>query len=217
MLLQISAHFLAITAFFIPVTKPHLVLYCFCNPFFMTLRWEGLFPSSPNTWYQHAAVNRGGRLSRSWKPGITGYLLCHSRQLWAKFHPFMQKLSALLPSETATWGRLNLDFIAGKPSNEYLRMMQGLIYSRRRLRSQEPCLFYWLLYSSQRETSQSLFSSTGTCHSSEHKATPPRCVKALSLYVCKTGFGCFTRKAWETGWPIKEQESKKWCSQLGPR
>lgn len=64
-------------------------------------------------------------------------------------------------------------------------MTWGLMYSRRRLGSQEPCLFYWLLCSSQREKPQSLFALTGTCHSGEPKATSLRCIKTSSLFVCK--------------------------------
>lgn len=151
-------------------------------------------------------------------PVFLGTCCATVRHLWAKFHPPMEKSSQpSLPSATAAWGHLNLAFKTDKPNNkEYPRMMWGLIYSRRRLGSQEPGLFYWPLCSSQREKPQSLFSLTGTRHSSEHKATSLRCIKASSLYVCKKGFGCFTRKAWETGWPIKQQYNESWCSQLGP-
>lgn len=44
MLLQVSAHFLASTAFFIPVTKTHLVLSC--DPFFVTPWQRGLIQLS---------------------------------------------------------------------------------------------------------------------------------------------------------------------------
>lgn len=96
-------------------------------------------------------------------------------------------------------------------------MMGGLIYWGRRLRSQESCLFYWLLCSSQRWKNSVFSLSLAPCHSSEHKATSLRDAFGLLHYVfAKKGFGCYSRKAWETGWPIKEQENKSWCCQLGP-
>jgi len=94
-------------------------------------------------------------------PAWLGTCCAIVRHLWTKFHPLTQKLSPPLPSVAAAWGHLNLAFKADKPSNnrEYLRMTWGLIYSRRRLGSQEPCLFYCPLCSSWREKPQSLFFS----------------------------------------------------------